>query len=73
MWTPTLGAAYTFEPSMLKFNIPPPGGAGPKAKAKAAKSGDTVTGKIVYINTAHRYFLVVAELGRVVIKESFKF
>lgn len=73
MWRPTLGEAYTFEPNMLRFNVPPPGKAGPKAKAKTDRSKDIVTGHITYINEAHRYFLVTADLGNMVIKESFKF
>lgn len=73
MWTPTLGAPYKFEPSMLRFHLPPPGKAGPTAKAKEARTKDIITGRITYINEAHRYFLVEAELGHVVVKESFKF
>lgn len=70
MWTPTLGAAYAFEPNMLKFNIPAPGR---KSRKKDDKPNETITGRITYINEAHRYFLVTAELDHMVIKESFKF
>lgn len=32
-----------------------------------------VTGKVVYVNEPHRYYLVEAEVNDIKIKESFKF
>lgn len=61
-----LGATYTFVPSAF---IGEGSGVLPGQKAAPRK----VSGRITYINWAHRYFTVTAEVNGSDLRESFKF
>lgn len=61
-----LGAAYSFMPeAFINYQDGPlPGGQAVPRR---------VTGRITYINHAHRYFRVTYEVNGVTLSESFKF
>ena len=66
-----LGAAYTFVPTAFIDAAP-----GQLAPGRSSKQKDTprrVTGRITYINLAHRFFVATFEVNGCTLNESFKF
>ena len=59
-----IGETYSWVPTSRE---------GANGIVSSLKTKGTVHGKVVYINEDHRYFTAEANVGGVVIRESFKF